>query len=144
MKKLSILIVLLGLIISCNKNNDFLEEQIQPASSIQLDEMLENDILKMMNYVRGDNYISRSDDPIDGTSHRVKLGPICSGSGGNCLPDLIVRPQIRSSSVKLHHFIDLFKETDIGKKLNENVQNNTLNLEIEESIEMRTVFFAIF
>jgi len=128
-----------------NKKDDFLEEQIQTASSIQLDEMLENDILKMMDYVKGDNYTTRSfssEEPIDGTSYRVYLGPICSGSGGNCLPDVVIisQPRTRSSNVKLRNSIDLFKETDIGKKLNQNVENNSLNLEIKESIETRTVF----
>lgn len=136
MKKISILIVLLGVIISCNKSNDFLEDQIQISTSIQLDEMLENDILKMMNFVKFSDLKTRSlanDDPVDGNANRKYVAGLgdCYNIPGNCLDDVIITPQHPTTRTALNDEVNdkikLWHSSKIGSLLSNEVKSKSLN-----------------
>ncbi|MFA5555271.1 MAG: hypothetical protein WDA68_12085 [Phycisphaerae bacterium] len=136
MKKISILIVLLGVLISCNKNDDFVEDQILTETSIQLDEMFENEVLKMMDYVKSSDLTTRAlgaDDTIDGQTNRKYVSGLgdCYNVRGNCLPDLIVTPQQPTTRAALHADVNdklkLWNSSKIGIVLSNEVKNKNLN-----------------
>lgn len=148
MKKILFITLILAITISCNKSDSLLEEPLDKQNAtVQINKDLENDILAMMNYVKSNVATTRSvdsDEPIDGKGYRVYMVALCSGTGGNCLPDVIVTPSIPpTSNLNLQNFsVESFNNTNVGKLLKDNVDNGNLNLKVDENKTTRTTFLV--
>ena len=136
MKKISILIILLGVLISCNEKDDFVQNQIQAEASIQFDEIFENEIFKMIDYVKTNDLTTRAletNGTIDGQTNRKYISGLgdCYDVRGNCLPDLIVKPKELTTRADLSTDVEdklkLWNSTKIGLLLSNEVKSKKLN-----------------
>lgn len=143
MKKIVFLLIVVLSVSSCNKNEQFLDDAFcdNQSEQILINDEQEADILKMIDYLnnsKNEDTRLRSDDdpPVDSSEHRVYLTWWwCSGTGGNCLPDLIVTKGSPTSTS-----LDIFYSTVVGKILDSKVKSGEFTLEINENKKTKTTF----
>lgn len=131
-----------SIFLGCNKTDSLDIDAINAnEAKVLIDQDNKESILKMMKYVKNDVELRSgdSDEPIDGTGYRVYMQVFCSGTGGNCLPDLIVKPVIQSPNEDSDSE-EIFNATEIGRILSSNVNNGSLSLTVNKNSETKTTF----
>ena len=148
-KRINYLILILSvLFVSCSNDEVAHFESTELDASVIIKQDQLDDILDMIDYVRVNQIntrtSTRSDEPSPGTGHRVYMTWWwCSGSGGNCLSDVIITPEEPNNAIASpNKLLDAFLTTEVGKLLDSYVDSGELNLDIHNNEKNKTSFLV--
>lgn len=116
----------------CSNEEDIVSQD-EPKTSLTSDQEIA--ILKMVDYVMGDNSKKRSIWDYELGIYYDGIGYCLYDVKGNCLPEVTVSPGLNITRPDLE-----FDKTKIGQILEQHVKNGDLELKVDMNDETKTTF----